>query len=380
MKADRTARKWQTLLALAQLSVVAYSVWRDWRAEWRRLAAPSPSPPPAPVQAPAPVPQYPRTAAPTPGPAAAMAPPQRGRLKAIGAVAVGAGRQWLAHRAASKGAALALYTLFSLAPMLVLVVTLAGLIFGEDAVRQALLEQMRGLMGAQGAEAIRIVLQGSQRKTESLTAGLVSAAIVLVSATTAFAELKDSLDELWEVPKGAQSGLWGVVRERFLSFGLILVLVLMLLASLAVSAALAALSRLWSGGAVETLFEFVLRGSSSVVSFVIVAVLFAVIFKYLPATRISWRDVAIGALITALLFTAGKALITLYVARSDISSSYGAAGSVVVLMTWIYYSAQIFFYGALFTHEYATKLGSRARTRPDQRGAAPATSSNPLPT
>ena len=293
----------------------------------------------------------------------AARPPARSKaayLKTVGAVALVAARAWSARRAASKGAALALYTLFSLAPLLVLVVALAGIFFGEETVRQLLVAQMKSLMGGQGADAIQSILQGSQHKTAGLVAGLVSGALVLVSATTAFAELKDSLDELWEVPKSASSGIWGLLRERFLSFGLILVLALMLLASLAVSTALAAVSRLWSGAGAASVLEIITRGVTGAVSFAIVAGLFAVIFKYLPATKIAWKDVAIGALLTALLFSVGKALITLYVARSNISSSYGAAGSVVVLITWIYYSAQIFFYGSLFTYEYAFQLGSRA--------------------
>jgi membrane protein len=222
------------------------------------------------------------------------------------------------------------------------------------------------LMGAQGADAIKTILAGGHRESGGLVAGLVSAALVLVSATSAFAELKDSLDELWEVPKSQSSGLWSVIRERFLSFGLILVLILMLMTSLAVSTALAALGGLWGGAGI---FKTVAQILSSVVSFAVVTGLFAVIYKYMPATKIAWKDVFIGAFLTAILFTAGKFAIGFYVAHADISSSYGAAGSVVILITWIYYSAQIFFYGSLFTHEYAVKRGSRREVR--HRDAAP---------
>lgn len=294
--------------------------------------------------------------------------------KALYHVAMSAATQWTAHRAASKGAALALYTLFSLAPLLVLVVTIAGLFFGQDAVRQLLVEQMSALMGTQGADAIKTILAGAHHEDGGAIAGLVSAALVLISATSAFAELKDSLDELWEVPKSESSGVWGFLRERFLSFGLILVLVLMLMASLVVSTALAALGGLWQGGDGDAL-QALARVLGNLVSFAIVTGLFAVIYKYLPATKIAWKDVFIGALLTAVLFTIGKFAIGFYVAHANISSSYGAAGSVVILITWIYYSAQIFFYGSLFTHEYAMKLGSRratdttrdARTTPPSR-------------
>jgi membrane protein len=279
--------------------------------------------------------------------------------KALWHVALSAAKAWSAHRAASKGAALALYTLFSLAPMLVLIVTIAGFFFGEDTVRASLVAQMSNIMGTQGADAIKTLLAGGQHEDGSFTAGVVSAILVLVSATSAFAELKDSLDELWEVPASMKSGIWSVIRERFLSFGLILVLALMLIASLAVSAALAALGNLW-GGAADSPFRLVSLALSNIVSFAVLTGLFAVIFKYLPAVKLAWKDVVVGAVLTAALFTIGKLLIGMYVAHANISSSYGAAGSVVILITWIYYSAQIFFYGSLFTHEYALKIGSRS--------------------
>lgn len=280
-------------------------------------------------------------------------------LKALFHIAISAAREWSAHRAASKGAALSLYTLFSLAPMLVLVVTIAGLFFGEDTVRDALLRQMSGLMGEQGGEAVGTILGGARKEDAGLMAGLISAALVLISATSAFSELKDSLDELWEVPPSKESGIWAFIRQRVLSFGLILVIALMLLISLAVSTALAAMDSIWPGGEGSPL-KIISVTISHLVSFAIVTGLFAVIFKYLPATTIAWKDVFVGALITAVLFIIGKALIGIYVASADISSAYGAAGSVVILITWVYYSAQIFFYGSLFTHEYAMKLGSRA--------------------
>ena len=279
--------------------------------------------------------------------------------KALFHIAVSAAKEWLAHRASSKGAALALYTLFSLAPMLILVVTIAGFFFGEDTVRDLLLQQMSGLMGEQGGEAVRTILAGAQRKDAGLVAGMISAGLVLISATSAFAELKDSLDELWEVPPSKESGVWAFLRQRVLSFGLILVIALMLLITLAVSTALAAMESIWPGGEGSPL-KVVSVVISHLVSFAIVTGLFAVIFKYLPATKIAWKDVLVGALITAVLFIVGKTLIGVYVATADISSAYGAAGSVVILITWVYYSAQIFFYGSLFTHEYAMKLGSRS--------------------
>lgn len=282
------------------------------------------------------------------------------RWSQLGQIALQAGREWVDRRAASKGAALSLYTLFSLAPMLVLVVAMAGIFFGAENVRNVLVEQMQGLMGEKGGDAIRTILAGTQQQDKSFWAGLISALLVLVSATTAFAELKDSLDELWEVPKSTASGIWSFLRQRVLSFGLVAVLALMLMTTLVVSAALSALQNLWGGsGDAASIWTTILQMVSYLVSFGVVTALFAAIFKYLPNTDIAWRDVFVGAVITAVLFTIGKAAIGFYISKADIDSSYGAAGSIVVLITWVFYSAQIFFYGALFTHEYARQVGSR---------------------
>lgn len=280
-------------------------------------------------------------------------------FKGIFHLGIAAAKEWIAHRASSKGAALALYTLFSLAPLLVLILTIGSFFLEESTVRQLLLDQMSSLMGAQGADAGKTMLEeGAQQDNSGWIAGLISTGLVLISATTAFGELKDSLDELWEVPPSGESGLWSMIRERFLSFGLILVLVFMLLATLAISTLLSALNTS-GGGDSATFLKTVSLIISHAVSFLVVTGLFAVIFRYLPAVKLVWKDVLIGAVITAVLFYIGKFLIGLYIAKADVSSAYGAAGSVVVMILWIYYSAQIFFYGALFTHEYAMKLGSR---------------------
>jgi membrane protein len=391
MRASKHVDKRQLVSGLVRLSVAAFSIWQVWQENKRTRSLGRPlsnSPISARPAARAEMRSDEGVATEKKRDSSAegeakSAPNlrQESRPKALFHIAISAAREWSAHRAASKGAALALYTLFSLAPMLILVVTIAGFFFGEDAVRDLLVQQMSGLMGPQGADAVKTILAGAQRENDGLIAGLVSLALVLVSATSAFAELKDSLDELWEVPPSNQTGIWGVVRERFLSFGLILVLALMLLASLAVSTALAAMDTIWGGGDSGSILKTVSVGISYLVSFAIVTGLFAVIFKYLPGVGIAWKDVFLGAVITAVLFFFGKFLIGVYVAKADISSSYGAAGSVVVLITWIYYSAQIFFYGSLFTHEYAMKLGSHvqgaareAPARESQRRTVPATS------
>jgi len=277
-------------------------------------------------------------------------------LYAIAQMAKTAAMAWLDRRAASKGAALTLYVLFSLAPMLMLVVALASLFFDEDVVRSALLTELGGLTGSQGSEALKVIIAGAKQSDGSLAASLISGVIVLITATSAFAELKESLDELWQIPPSKGSGVWLFIRERFLSFGLLMVLALMLMMSLAINAGLAAFQGSWAD---PTDPGKLLQYAFSALSMLIITVVFAFVYKYLPATRIAWRDVVVGSILTAILFLIGKVLIGLYLGHGDFSSSYGAAGSIVALITWVYYSAQIFFFGALFTHEYATTLGSR---------------------
>ena len=281
-------------------------------------------------------------------------------LKRAAQVLMGAVRQWSVHRAASKGAALSFYTLFSMAPVLVLVISIAGLFFGEQAARGEIFGQIQGLVGVQGAAAVETVLAATKRSGHGLFAAVTAVVLLVVGATTAFSELKDSLDELWEVPPRQQPGLCGLLRSRLLSFSLILVLAFLLLVSLIINAALAVVERFWGAlWAGAGLFATVADAVSTAFSFAVVALLFGTIFKMLPETRVAWRDVALGAAVTALLFSLGKRLIGLYLGSSAVASSYGAAGSVVALMLWIYYSAQIFFFGALITRQYALLFGSR---------------------
>lgn len=265
---------------------------------------------------------------------------------------------WFFHRAASKGAALSFYMLFSLAPILVLVISIAGLFFGAEAARGEIFEQLEGLLGAQGASAIQQLLAATHRAGGSGTAALIATAILIVGATTAFAELKTSLDEIWEAELPEASGWRRLLRTRLLSFSLVLVLALMLLVSLVVNAALAAVQRFWGEIWTHSWLAPVASVLSSIFSFAVVTALFAVVFKMLPRVKVAWRDVAMGAIITALLFTVGKRLIGVYLGNSAVASSYGAAGSVVALMLWVYYSAQIFFFGAELTHQYALQFGS----------------------
>jgi YihY family inner membrane protein len=263
-----------------------------------------------------------------------------------------AANAWMDDYAPSMGAALSYYTLFSLAPLLVLVIAIAGLVFGQDAAQGAIIAQLQGIMGKEGATAIQGLLKAAREPSTGIVASIVGGFLLLLGATAIFAELQTDLDRIWQVPaKEKPSGVWGWLRSRVLSFGLVLGLAFMLMISLVVSAALAATSA-WLGGGntAESVLAMVLN---FVASFALFTVLFAMIYKIMPTAKISWHDVWMGAAVTALLFNIGKSLIGLYLAKSSVASGFGAAGSFVILVAWFYYSAQIFLFGAEYTWVYA---------------------------
>jgi membrane protein len=264
--------------------------------------------------------------------------------------------EWFAHRAGSKGAALAFYTLFSLAPILVLVIAIAGFFYGEDAAQGQLMHQLQGLVGQKGAEAIQLILAGARNKESGIWATVLATVLLVVGATSAFSELKDSLDEIWDVPPPKDASWFDTVRTRLLSFGLILVLGFMLMVSLVVSAAMAVLENYFNG--IWQQASVLLGWIASGIGFLVIAVLFGVIYKLLPRVKLSWHDVSIGALCTAALFALGKFAIGLYIGNSGVANSFGAAGSMIALLLWVYYSAQIFFLGAEFARQYALQMGS----------------------
>jgi membrane protein len=265
---------------------------------------------------------------------------------------------WIEDYAPSMGAALAYYTLFSVAPLLVIVIAIAGLFFGAEAAQNAIVAQLDGLIGREGAVAVQGLVQSASEPKRGAIATVVGAVTLFIGATTVFAELQSALDRIWEAPaRQKSSGLWSLLRQRLLSFGMILVLGLLMLVSLVLSAAVAALGRWW-GGFFEG-WEAIVQAVNFAVSFAIATGLFAAIYKIMPRADIAWRDVWIGAVVTALLFTIGKFLIGLYLGKSGVTSGFGAAGSMVVLLIWVYYSAQIFLLGAEFTWAYAHAHGSR---------------------
>jgi membrane protein len=266
-------------------------------------------------------------------------------------------KEWQEDGALDLGAALAYYTIFSIAPMLLVVVAVAGWVWGREAVQGQLVSQMQGLLGTQGAEAIQGMIANAGKHGSGLLATIIGLATTLFGATGVFVQLQNALNRIWDVEPKPGGGVWGFVRNRLLSFGMLLGIGFLLLVSLVISAAMGSIDR-WAeslGGAGQVLARILSFG----VSFAVITLLFAMIYKFLPDVKIAWRDVGIGAAVTALLFTIGKFLIGLYLAKSSVASGYGAAGSLVILLLWTYYSAQIVFLGAEFTQVYASRYGSR---------------------
>jgi membrane protein len=283
---------------------------------------------------------------------------------------------WNEDYAASMGAALAYYTVFSLAPLLIIVIAVAGLIFGEDAARGAIVQQLGGLMGTEGARTIQDLLEGASRPGSSAVASLIGTLTLLVGATTVLAELQSALDRVWRAPAAEPiSGVFAILRARVLSLGMLIALAFLLLVSLVIGAALTALGK-W-GVATFPAVVMLLQGVNLAFGFAVTALLFASAYRILPRVKIAWSDVWTGAVVTAALFTLGKYLISLYLGRAGVSSGFGAAGSLVVLLVWVYYSAQIFLLGAEFTWVYAHSHGSRRSMRgeraPADRGLRDAT-------
>ena len=277
--------------------------------------------------------------------------------------------EWQRDRALVLGAALAYYTLFALAPLLVLVIAIAGLALGRAAAQGEIVAQIAGLMGADGAKMIEGMIVQASRPASGVVATLVSLGTMLLGASGVFSQLQAALDQIFgtEARTRRGSGVRGAVRQRLAYVGMILGIGFLLLVSLVLSAALAAVHDLLA--AHLPLAARVLPPLNFALSLVVVSGLFALIYKVLPDAKLAWRDVWLGATCTAILFTVGKSLIGIYLGRAGATSVYGAAGSLVLVLLWIYYSAQILLLGAEFTHAYATTRGSRKNRGPE--GSAP---------
>ena len=269
-------------------------------------------------------------------------------------------KSWNDDYASSMGAALAFYTLFSIAPLLLIVLSIIGFVFGLEAARGEITGQLQNLMGEQSAMAVQALLQNVNKPEEGFIATMIGVVLLLVGATSVFGELQNSLNRIWHVPERSKvNGLIALLHERLLSFGMILGIGFILMVSLIFSAALSAMSKWWSPQFKEWLL--LLSIFNVVIGFVMTTAMFALIYKLMPSVKIRWNEVWLGAVITATLFAIGKFLIGLYIGRSNIASGFGAAGSLVALLVWVYYSAQIFLLGAEFTWAYSNICGSRAK-------------------
>ncbi|HEX4782323.1 MAG TPA: YihY/virulence factor BrkB family protein [Usitatibacter sp.] len=261
---------------------------------------------------------------------------------------------WVDDAAPSMGAALAFYTLFSLAPVLLLAISVAGFFMGRDEAQNLLITQLTGMLGEKASIGIETMLDAAGSRDPGKIPALVGTLTLALGATTVFAELRTDLDRIWRCSAKKASGVWDFARTRLLSFSMVIAIGFLLLVSLVVSTAVAAIGDRWFGGT-----QAVAHALDFVASSIVITGLFASIFKLLPTASIAWRDVWVGAAITALLFWFGKFLIGLYIGKAAVGSAFGAAGTLVVVIVWVYYSAQIFFLGAEFTREFALTHGSK---------------------
>ncbi len=266
--------------------------------------------------------------------------------------------------ALSRGAAIAFYTVTSIAPLLLIVVAIAGLVFGREAAQGAITEQLGALMGRETAELLEKAVANASEASSGVLATLIGVATLIATASGTFGEMQSALNKFWKAkPKGGTVSR--LIRARAASLGLVMTLGFLLIVSLAVSAGLTAL-----GHRLDALLPFgeaIMSALNTVISFVLIALLFAALYKVLPDRELQWRDVAVGAAVTAFLFVVGKSLIGWYIGSSAVGSTYGAAGSLIVLLLWVYYSVQIFLLGAEFTKVFANRHGSK-RTHPVPEG------------
>ena len=276
--------------------------------------------------------------------------------------------QWSLHKGPRLGAALAFYTLLSLTPLLLVVVGIAGLVFGRPAAQSQIVWQVNQMMGHSGGQAIQSLLEGAQHPAHGILATVFGLLTLFFGASGVLIELRDALNTIWDIPASPQRGLGSLlalVKERLFSFALVVATGFLLVVSLAANAGVSAFGRFaahllpWPEG--------MLQVANSILSFIVITILFAAIYRFMPDARIEWRDVGLGAAVTSLLFTVGKFLIGLYLGKETFASTYGAAASIVVLIVWVYYSSQIFFLGAEFTKAFADQYGSQPATEVDGR-------------
>lgn len=278
-------------------------------------------------------------------------------LKAAYALFKTASLAWADDNASSMGAALAFYAVFSLAPVLIIAIFVVGMAFGQKVAEGEFFSQLQGLVGNSGARAIQAIVQSANRPALGMVASVIGLGTLLAGASGAFVELQDALNKIWKVPRKSKRVWLSIIRERFLSFGLVLGLGFLLLVSLVVSAALAAVSNFIAPMIPWPVIFW--QAVNYLLSLVVIALLLGMIYKFLPDAPVAWRDVWLGAVVASLLLTTGKALIGAYLSQSTVTSAYGAAASLIIILTWVYYSAQIVLFGAELTHVYSRERGLR---------------------
>ena len=276
--------------------------------------------------------------------------------------------EWVEAEPFQLAAALSYYTLFSLAPLLLIAIGVAGFVFGREAAQNQIVETLQGMIGQDSAQTVQEMIQASNEKPQTgMWSTIIGFVALLFGAGGVVGQLQTSLNKIWEVTPKPGQGIWGFLRQRFFSFAMVLAIGFLLLVSLVVTAVLSSFTGMLSSLLGDA--TFIAHAVDILVSFGFVTLLFALIYKYVPDVEIEWRDVWVGAALTAILFTIGKYLIGLYIGTSGVSSTFGAAGSLITILVWVYYSSLIFFLGAEFTRVYATQYGS---------GVAPAENAQPM--
>ena len=270
-------------------------------------------------------------------------------------------REWRQHNAPTLGAALAFYATFSMAPLLIIVIAIFGVILGKDTVQVEILRRAQDLIGAQGAGAIKMMLRAAYRPGAGLPATIIGILVILIGSTSALVMLKRALNLMWGARPNSHAPIWNLIKERLMSFVMILVIGLLLVLSVLLSLVLSLVTGFFQH--LLPVPSFFIQVCDFGLSFLLITLLSAVVYKVLPDVDIAWTDVWVGSAITAILFTLGKFLFGIYLARSTIRSAYGAASSLAIILMWVYYSAQIFFIGAELTQVYANRYGSRVKPR-----------------
>ncbi|MEH1855520.1 MAG: YihY/virulence factor BrkB family protein [Nostoc sp.] len=265
-------------------------------------------------------------------------------------------KEWSEDKASRLAAALAYYTIFSIAPLLIIVIAIAGAVYGEEAARGQIVGQIQGLVGPDGAKFLETAIQNANKPQTGAIASIISVVVLILGATGLFTELQDAMNTIWEVKPKPGRGVTNMIRLRFLSFAMVIGIGFLLLVSLVISTALAALVTYFSN--LLPGVDFVWQILNFILSFAITTFLFGLIFKVLPDVKIAWSDVLVGAILTSFLFSIGRFLLGQYLGNGSFGSAYGAAGSLVVILAWVNYAAQILFFGAEFTQVYARRYGS----------------------